>query len=109
MKRGKAAEFLEKAPDHGLPDDYLLSRLKGRRSHLVMDWEAIGKSASPLEQLPDGHYQRVFGVRTPEAIWRALLIEYRWVYHQMNGQLRETFAPFSSMESSGPFSSVSDT
>jgi len=61
---------------------------------MVVDWEAIEKSTSPLEELPEGHYQRIFGVRTPEAIWRALLIEYRWVYHQMNGQLRETFAPF---------------
>jgi vacuolar-type H+-ATPase subunit C/Vma6 len=51
-------------------------------------------SASPLEHLPEGHFQRTLGERTPEAVWRTLLSEYGWVYHQMNRQLRETFSPF---------------
>ena len=94
MKRCSAAELLEKAPDRGYPSDYLFSRLKGRRARLVPDWNAIMDATSPLEQLPEGHFQRTLGDRTPEAIWRALLFEYGWVYHQMNQHLRETFAPF---------------
>ena len=94
MKRCSAAELLEKAPDNGFPADYLFSRLKGRRARLVLDWDALAASPSPLEQLPEGHFQMTLGDRTAEAIWRALLFEYGWVYHQMNQQLRKTFSPF---------------
>ena len=94
MKPCSATELLEKAPDHGYPSDYLFSRLNGRRARLVPDWNVLMEATSPLEQLPEGHFQRIFRERTPEAIWRALLFEYSWVYHQMNRQLRETFAPF---------------
>ena len=94
MKPCSAAELLEKAPDRGYPSDYLFSRLKGRRARLVPDWDALMDATSPLEKLPEGHFQRTLGDRTPEAIWRALLFEYGWVYHQMNQHLRETFAPF---------------
>ena len=94
MKPCSATELLEKAPDRGYPPDYLFSRLHGRRARLVRDWDALASSTSPLEQLPEGHYQRTVGERTPEAIWKALLFEYGWVYRQMNRQLRETFSPF---------------
>lgn len=94
MKPCSAAELLEKAPDRGYPPDYLFSRLNGRRARLVPDWNALMGATSPLEQLPEGHFQRTLGDRTPEAIWRALLFEYGWVYHQMNQHLRKTFAPF---------------
>lgn len=87
-------EFLERAPDHGFPLDYLLSRLRGRRSRLITDWGILAKSTSPMEQLTPGHYQTVFGISAPDAAWRALMAEYRWGYHQMNGPVRKTFAPF---------------
>ena len=94
MKQCNAGELLEKAPDHGFPGDYLLSRVKGRRARLVSGWNALVISTSPLEHLPDGHYQKTFDGRNPEAVWKALLGEYRWLYHQMNGRLRETLSPF---------------
>lgn len=94
MKKCNARELLEKAPDYGFPGDYLLSRIKGRRARLISDWKALVASTSPLEHLPEGHYQKTFGDKTPESVWRALLGEYRWLYHQMNGQLRETLSPF---------------
>jgi vacuolar-type H+-ATPase subunit C/Vma6 len=86
--------FLEYAPDHGFPPDYLLSRLRGRKSRLVADWDLLVKSTSPMEKLLPGHYQMIFGIGAPAAVWRALMAEYRWVYHQMNGPARKTFAPF---------------
>ncbi|MDA8083288.1 MAG: V-type ATPase subunit [Nitrospiraceae bacterium] len=94
MKQCNAGELLEKTPDHGFPGDYLLSRIKGRRARLVSGWNALVTTPSPLEHLPDGHYQKAFDGRNPEAVWRALLGEYRWLYHQMNGRLRETLSPF---------------
>jgi hypothetical protein len=94
MYRVDIREFLESAPDHGFPLDYLLSRLRGRKSRLVTDWDMLMKSTSPVGQLPPGHYQMIFGIGSPDAVWRALMAEYRWAYHQMNGQGRKTFAPF---------------
>ena len=94
MQHVDITEFLESAPDHGFPLDYLVSRLKGRKSRLITDWDILVKSTSPMEQLPPGHYQTIFGISAPDAVWRALMAEYRWAYHQMNGQGRRTFAPF---------------
>lgn len=94
MKRRSAAELLEKGWDRGYPTDYLLSRIKGKKARFVPDWKSLVASPSPLDHLPEGHYQRIVSDRTPEGIWRALLIEYRWLYHQMNGRLQEVFAPY---------------
>lgn len=94
MKQCNASELLEKAPDCGFPSDYLLSRIKGRRARLVSGWKELIASTSPLEHLPDGHYQKIFGDKSPETVWRALLGEYRWLYRQMNGRLRETLSPY---------------
>ena len=94
MQHDDIREFLECAPDNGFPLDYLVSRLKGKKSRLVTDWDILMKSMSPLEQLPPGHYQKILGIGAPDVIWRALMAEYQWVYHQMNGETRKTFAPF---------------
>ena len=94
MKTCNISDLLEKGADCGYPLDYLLSRIRGRKARLITDWKSMIASMSPLEQLPQGHYQRIAGDRSPEGIWRALLSEYRWVYYQMNGQVRNVFAPF---------------
>lgn len=94
MRHCSAAELLEKVPDHGYPDVYLLSRIRGKKSRLIRDWSPFISSPSPHEQLPEGHYQRISDDRSSEGIWRSLLTEYRWVYHQMNEQLRNVFSPF---------------
>jgi vacuolar-type H+-ATPase subunit C/Vma6 len=39
-------------------------------------------------------YQGFVRERSPESIWRNLLREYRWVYGQMNGNLRKAFSPY---------------
>jgi vacuolar-type H+-ATPase subunit C/Vma6 len=94
MKQCNAADLLEKSRDSGYPSDYILSRIRGRKARFIPDWRPLVASPSPLEHLPEGHYQRIVKDRTPEGIWRALLIEYRWVYRQMNEQLRRIFGPF---------------
>jgi vacuolar-type H+-ATPase subunit C/Vma6 len=94
MKRLNAQELLEKGRDRGYPSDYILSRIRGRKARFIQDWKPFVASPSPLEHLPEGHYQRIVRDRTPEGIWRALLIEYQWVYHQMNERLREIFGPY---------------
>jgi vacuolar-type H+-ATPase subunit C/Vma6 len=94
MKQRNAVDLLEKGRDRGYPSDYILSRVRGRKARFIPDWKPFVDSPSPLEHLPEGHYQRIVSDRTPEGIWRALLIEYRWVYRQMNEQLRRIFGPF---------------
>ena len=94
MKKFNTTDLLEKGKDPGYPSDYLLSRIRGRRARFIKDWTTLVASPEPLELLPERHYQRIYGNRSPEGIWRALLNEYRWVYYQMNGGLRNIFAPF---------------
>jgi hypothetical protein len=94
MKHSDIANLLEKGSDRGYPSDYLVSRIRGRKARLVPDWKPVVSSPSPLDVLPEGHFQKSAGDRSPEGIWRALLFEYRWIYNQMNGQLRKIFGPF---------------
>ena len=94
MKQLNAPELLEKGRNRGYPSDYLRSRIRGRKAHFITDWKPFVDAPSPLDHLPEGHYQRSVSDRTPEGIWRALLVEYRWVYHQMNERLREIFGPY---------------
>ena len=62
----------------GFPNDYLITRIKGRRAALIANWKAV----------------RAHGL-TPgtsdERIWEALLIELEWLYGQMNRAVRECF------------------
>jgi vacuolar-type H+-ATPase subunit C/Vma6 len=94
MEQINATDLLDKGKDLGYPSDYLLSRIRGRKARFIQDWKPLIASPAPLEHLPEGHYQRISGNRSPEGIWRALLNEYRWVYFQMNGRLRNIFGPF---------------
>jgi hypothetical protein len=94
MKQCNTTCLLEKGTDRGYPSDYLLSRIRGRKARFIQDWTPLVASPRPLEQLPEGHYQRVSDDRSPEGVWRALLNEYRWVYDQMNRRLRNIFSPF---------------
>jgi vacuolar-type H+-ATPase subunit C/Vma6 len=94
MSQFNAADLLDKGKDTEYPPDYLLSRLRGRKARLIRDWAPLVASPAPLEKLAEGHYQRVCSDISAEGIWKALLIEYQWVYYQMNAQLRKIFGPF---------------
>jgi vacuolar-type H+-ATPase subunit C/Vma6 len=94
MTQFNVTALLEKGKDPGYPSDYLLSRIRGRKARFIQDWTPLVASPAPLEHLPESHYQRISGDRSPEGIWRALLNEYRWVYFQMNSRLRSIFGPF---------------
>lgn len=87
-------ELLRHLEDRGYPVEYLLSRIRGRRSRLINDWRPLIYDAAPMDYLASARYQGFVRDRSPEGIWRSLLMEYRWVYSQMNGQLREIFKPF---------------
>jgi vacuolar-type H+-ATPase subunit C/Vma6 len=86
-------EFLRHREDRGYPVEYLLSRIRGRRSHLIRDWRPLIYDSAPMDYLASSRYQGFVRDRSPEGIWRSLLREYRWVYSQMNGEFREIFRP----------------
>jgi len=87
-------DLLEHLEDRGYPTDYLLSRIKGRRGLLIRDWRPLVYDATPLESLSSSRYRGLASMKSPDAVWRFLVQEYRWVYVQMNGTLRRIFYPF---------------
>ena len=87
-------DLLEHLEDRGYPTDYLLSRIKGRRGLLIRDWRQLVYDATPLESLSSSRYRGLASMKSPDAVWRFLVQEYRWVYVQMNGTLRRIFYPF---------------
>jgi len=87
-------ELLRNPADPGYPAEYLLSRIKGRRSRLIRDWRPLLFGPDQFDSQPalkTGGFQKD---RASDAVWRNLMGEYRWVYGQMNRQLRDIFAPF---------------
>lgn len=75
-------------PDQrGYPADYLRGRIRARKESLITDWERLLAAADPLQgvRLPE---------RSEEGIWSALLLEYAWIWRQMEPKLRLAFAPF---------------
>ena len=86
--------LLRQGRERGYPMEYLLSRIRGRRSRLIRDWRSIVYDAAPGEFLASAQYQGFVRERTAEGMWRALLREYGWVFGQMEEELRRVFAPY---------------
>lgn len=85
-------ELLQHLPDQGYPPEYLLSRIRGRRSRLIADWKPLIYDS--VADYLSARYQGPVKERSAEGVWRSLLREYRWVYGQMSGKLRKVFGPF---------------
>jgi hypothetical protein len=94
MGKSRNVEFLRKIDDWGYPTEYLLSRIRGRRTHLIADWRPLVLSASPVDRLASTRYGGIITDDYPEGIRRYLMQEFGWVYSQMNSSLREIFRPF---------------
>ncbi len=77
-----------------LPREYLLSRLRGRRSKLIRSWRTLLLEPSPEEHLASARYEGFARGRGSEGLWQALLQEHRWVYGQMDDPLRRDLAPY---------------
>lgn len=87
-------ELLRRVEDRGYPAEYLLSRIRGRRTYLITDWKPLVMSASPPDHLPSARYGDIMADDYPEGVWRSLLKEFGWVYFRMNRALLEIFRPF---------------
>ncbi|TAN43176.1 MAG: hypothetical protein EPN25_01650 [Nitrospirae bacterium] len=87
-------ELLRKFEDRGYPTDYLLSRVKGKRSRLISDWDPLVYGNDPSGYLSSAGYKGFVRERSAEGVWRDLTHEYRWIYLRMNEELRGIFGPF---------------
>jgi len=87
-------ELLLEPEDRGYPTEYLLSRIRGRKAALLRDWKNLLFDSAPLDVLVSSRSRGGIVEASPDAVWRRLIKEYRWVYGQMNGCLRETFSLF---------------
>jgi hypothetical protein len=87
-------DLLKQERTRGYPVEYLLSRIRGRRSRLISDWRPLIYEASPLDHLASAQYHGFVRERTAEGMWRALLLEHGWVHGQMDEATRQMFAPY---------------
>ncbi len=73
-------ELLRDIPGDGYPTDYVVARVRARRTALTHDWRAAGARRASL-------------AASDEAIWDGLLQEFEWLYLQMDRPMRARLAP----------------
>ena len=76
-----------------LPADCLLTRIRGRRSFLIRDWERLLMVRQPLEGLASAPW-RTGADHGQVGVQRALQQEYFWVFSRMDEQMRHKTALF---------------
>lgn len=76
-----------------LPADCLLTRVRGRRSFLIRDWERLLMVRQPLESLVAAPW-RAAADQGQGWVQRALQQEYFWAFSRMDEPLRHKTAPF---------------
>jgi vacuolar-type H+-ATPase subunit C/Vma6 len=86
--------LLQDRKDQGYPEEYLMARIRGRRSCLVKEWKPLIFDPGPFGQGVVRTTKNVLMDSSAELVWRNLVREYAWVYGQMNLRLRKIFAPF---------------
>jgi vacuolar-type H+-ATPase subunit C/Vma6 len=87
-------DLLQHPEDRGYPVEYLLSRIRGRGAGLIKDWDPLIYHLAPVGRVPSEFAASVHTDRSPEAVWKKLAREYRWVYTRMDEQYRGIFLPF---------------
>jgi len=87
-------ELLRRIEDRGYPSDYLLSRLKGKRSRLISDWMNVALVGDPRDFVASCVSRGFVKGKSADGIWRDLMKEYEWVYTRMSREWRDIFGPF---------------
>jgi len=86
--RGLLREYPE-----GVPRDTILTRIRGRRSFLVREWDRFLLLPEPANLLPPAPWRGGTG-GADGRVWRNLQGEYAWVFRWMPEPLRVVTAPF---------------
>lgn len=87
-------DLLQQYEGRGYPAEYLVARVRGRRSYLIRDWNDILLNPNPPETLLPAYYRELISEHSKEGVWKRMLKEFKWVYLQMNPHLRDIFLPF---------------
>lgn len=87
-------ELLRDRENREYPREYLLARLRARRSRLIDDWGAALATTEPFAALSVPPGQQVAFPTSDEAVWTSLQQELVWVHSQMERRTRTIFAPF---------------
>lgn len=85
---------LLRAMPAGVPSDCLLSRIRGRRSFLVGNWDELLLCPDPLALLASAPWRPDFPGCDWGRLMRMLRHEYAWAFARMEEPLREIFVPF---------------
>ena len=86
--------LLKTIPECEYPEEFLVTRLLGKKGTLFRSWEFLLSSNDAIESLrnsPFYPYVKKFGV---PGIWQFLRYEHLWVYSRMNNRLRTDFAAY---------------
>lgn len=78
----------------GVPADCLLTRIRGRRSFLVCDWDRMLLARQPLTALSSAPWRESFSVGAEDQVQQVLRKEYFWVFLRMDEPQRRFAAPF---------------
>lgn len=85
--------LLERTIDRGYPEEYLVSRIRGRGARLISDWDAPVFSPDPPGYLKTSGHRDNIEEYSGEAAWIFLAQERKWLHTQMNGRLKDIFEP----------------
>ena len=78
----------------GYPVEYLLSRVRGRRSRLIRDWKPLLYGMTAAEYLASPQYQGFVRQRSLDGLWQSLQEEHQWVFSQLDEAMRSVVAPY---------------
>jgi len=86
--------LLERGRTGGYPVEYLLSRVRGRRSRLIPDWKPLIYGAPPAEYLASPQYHGFIRERSLDGLWQSLQQEHQWIFSQLDEGMRRMLAPY---------------
>jgi vacuolar-type H+-ATPase subunit C/Vma6 len=87
-------ELLDHQKESGYPGEYLVARIKGRRSKLIREWDRLLFEPDLRGHLRTSGYGPLMDEHANEGVLTYLQKEYRWAWLQMNSELRNIFSPF---------------
>jgi len=87
-------KLLDHEKESGYPGEYLVARIKGRRSNLIREWERLLFEPDLHGYLRTSGYGPLMDEHADEGVFKYLQKEYRWAWLQMNSELRNIFSPF---------------
>jgi len=87
-------DLLQQIADCGYPDEFLATRLLGKKGTLFRSWEFLITRPNTLEKLAGTPFYPYLKKSGTQGSWRFLRLEHLWVYRKMNSALRYQFSSY---------------